>query len=60
MSFFAWMLGLAAYDELSRAADESEKARREAEELRRRNDANAKRIDELEEELRKIKSRRFP
>lgn len=35
-------------------------ARREAEDLRRRNESNAKRIDKLEKELRKIKSRRFP
>ena len=58
MSFLAWMLGLAACDAVSRAADESEEARRVADDLRRLNEANERRIRRLEEELRAMKGGR--
>ena len=58
MSFLAWMLGFAACDAVSRAANESEEARREADDLRRRNEANERRIRRLEEELRAMKGGR--
>ena len=58
MSLLAWILGLAACDAVSHAADESEEARRAADDLRRRNEANERRIRRLEEELQAMKGGR--
>ena len=56
MSLLGWVVGLSVADALlGNSDDEREERRREADDLRRRHEADSRRIDRLEQELRDLK-----
>lgn len=60
MSLFGWLVGAALVDEWGRREEEEEArkaAERKVDDLRRQNDANERRIRQLERDLRDLKGR---
>ena len=61
MSLLGWLVGAALVDEWGRREEEEEArkaAERKVDDLRRQNDANERRIRQLERDLRDLKGRR--